>query len=688
MKFSSITLLAVVFIGFSACQSSMTGTKGGQKLFEQGEYELAIKAFEAVKKTDEAKYNYLIAESYRLSNRIEKASDYYQRAAAAGCKEQELPFHLAYSLKAQGKYAEAAASLEKYIKPNVVNRVALDKARREVENLKEIEGIATKKSYFEVRPVEGLNTLGSEFSPIIFQEDVLFTTSRKDRIYTANNLPMLALYKTKITGATATTPVLYSDRIFKGDANEGTPAFSKDGKIMVFSRGNNGSKKNNTYDCDLYMSKWIDGQWAEPMMITAISDSLSWEGCPAFSGDGKTLYFGSNRPGGKGGIDIYRVSVDNSGRFGRPINMGGDLNTSGDEMFPYVSPDAKLYFASDGHAGLGKLDLFVATRSGGEITVENLGPPFNSTGDDFGLVMIDKDHGYLSSNRDGGKGDDDIYYFENTRPNETPEQPVITKKDDYDPNDPNKKDGDKGGNTPKKIIRYALAGNIMQLKLLNTGGVTDEVRMFLEGVSVKILDEDGNTIGESTTDPSGAFGPYPIKENADYTILASKTDYLTKRELFSMIGRSIPQEKLTKAETDTTFNVTVYLDKPQKGQIINKLFTINTIYYDLDKADIRSDASIELDKVVQILQDNPTVSLELGSHTDCRAPDRYNLLLSQRRAEAAVAYMVSRGIEAKRLKAKGYGETQLINGCKDGVNCPEEDHQANRRTEFKVIGVE
>jgi peptidoglycan-associated lipoprotein len=676
--FSTLVIIAIV-AGVMSCSSGINGVKLGQKYFDTGEYELAIQTLQKEIKTDEATTNYLIAESYRLSNRLPQATDYYVRALQAGNKTQDLKLNYAFALKSQGKYAEAQAMLEQYAKPNVVNRTNLEKARREIENLKEVERIVQTKTYFEIKNLENLNTAGAEFSPVMLQDEMLFTTSRKETIYKTNGQGMLALYKTKVNGTEAEKPTLFSGNILKEDVNEGTPAFSKDGKTMIFARGNNGKTKGNTYDVDLYISKMIDGQWTEPAMITAISDSASWEGCPMFSGDGKTLYFCSNRTGGKGGIDIYRVNLDNSGRFGRPVNLGGDINTPGNEMFPYVSADAKLYFASDGHAGLGRLDLFSATRKDGEITVENLGLPFNSTADDFGIVFLDKNKGYFSSNREGGKGDDDIYYFENTAPDKQPEKPVITKTDTpTDPNAPNKT-----GDTPKKIVKYYLAGAVAQAKILNG----EETHIRLENVNIRVIDDAENVIAEAATTKMGTFGSFPVKENRDYTIIAEKEGYYTKRELFSMSGRSIPQSALTKAESDTTFFVTILIDQPSKGQVINNLFTINTIYYDLDKWDIRPDAAVELDKVVLILRDNPQISLELGSHTDSRATDKYNNVLSQRRAESAVSYIVSRGIDASRLKAKGYGESVLINKCKDGVPCTEEEHQANRRTEFKVIGI-
>ena len=343
--------------------------------------------------------------------------------------------------------------------------------------------------------------------------------------------------------------------------------------------------------------------------------------------------------------------------------MGSDINTPGDEMFPYVSADGKLYFSSDGHAGIGGLDLFTATRVNGEIKVEHLGIPLNSRFDDFGLVAIDSTKGYFASNRDSGKGDDDIYYYENTQPGKKYEvpPPVIAKVE----------------SPKKKIIRYFLAGNI-----------TDDKNQALDSVKVAIIDNSTNqAIEEVYTKAQGTFGKVKMDEEKTYTIVTEKKGYFTKREPFTMVGKSVPINKLVKTETDTTFYASIKMIKPEVGRDITTAFKIAPIYYNLDKSDIRSDASPELDKIAQILVDNPNIKLELGSHTDSRATSEYNQKLSQRRAESAVSYIISRGISPTRIVAKGYGESQLVNQCADGISCSEEEHQANRRTEFKVLEV-
>ena len=345
--------------------------------------------------------------------------------------------------------------------------------------------------------------------------------------------------------------------------------------------------------------------------------------------------------------------------------MGKDINSAGDDMFPYVAEDGKLYFASDGHPGLGKLDIFVATRSQGVITVENLGLPFNSPQDDFGLVFYEGlTDGFLSSNRTGGKGDDDLYYFYTPESEDTT---TIAKMDD--PTDPMSPRNPNYINGKLKVVRYFLAGNV----ITNTPEATP-----IDSAIVHILPDTSDIqIAQLPTDSYGKFGNQPIQEGSSYVLLVSRNGYISKRENFTMDGKTIPPIFLTRELTDTTYSVTIKLDKLE----LNKTFVLENIYYDLNKFNIRPDAAVELDKLVQILKDNPTVKIELSSHTDARATDAYNMTLSQNRAESAVEYLISKGIDPDRMIATGYGERELIiPNAKT-----EEEHQKNRRTEFTIL---
>jgi peptidoglycan-associated lipoprotein len=657
-------------VALTGCNSAMTAYKKGIRHFDAGEFNLAIAQFDKAQtgSLDAARLNYYEAEAYRQSNRFAEAAPFYEKAIAAKTTEADARLHYGYALKSQGRYADALAQLQQYVAEATkqTNKVSLEKAKREVGTLQAIDLIAQKQSPIRLLNMEKLNTPGTEFGPVINGEDLVFTASRKDVQYKTTGLSMIGLYKTKLGTAADETgkggPELFSTNVFAADANEGTPAFSKDGKSMVFARGNTGKRKGGL-DVDLYISRVTEsGTWGQPVRLP-ISDSLAWDGSPAFSADGRTLYFASNRAGGAGGLDLYRTNMDRSGRFSRPVNMGRDINTPGDEIFPYVAPDAKLYFSSDGHPGLGKLDVFMATRSQGVIRIENMGQPVNSPADDFGLVFADANRGYMASNRAGGKGDDDIYYFE--QPADPNDSTTIAK---LDPKNPKPLPGDPAGG--RKIVRYFLAGVVQ---------TTDAPVSPLDSARVRIVLGADSTLAEVTTGKPGSFGTFPVQEGKEYAIVVERPGYLTRREPFSMQGRSIPEVFLRQAETDTTFTVVIPLDRA----LLNRTFVLDNIYYDLNKFNIRADAAPELDKLVTIMQDNPTLKIELQSHTDARSPDAYNMRLSQNRAKAAVEYIVGKGIDVSRIVAKGYGETQLV--VKNAQT--EEEHQRNRRTEIKILAL-
>ncbi len=658
--FKKYSILFLLGIFFTSCQTDKLSNKKALKHFDKGEYELTIKELLplAQKGFQLDQTNFLLGESFRLSNRITQSLPYYQQAQAKGYLDKMLPYYMAMSAKSIGNYELTKSYLSEFVKSNP-SRLYQIKSEIELENLGQIPELLKKQSPVTLQALAG-NTAKTEFDAKKIGDELIFTSSSKPEIYKNNGLPFLGIVKAPLKNpGEIGNQSIFSSALFKENANDGTPAFTKDGGTVVFARGNTGKSKDPSPDVDLYMSKKTGNAWSEPERLS-ISDSIAWDGSPSFSADERTLYFSSNRRGGKGGVDLYRVPIDNSGRFGRPINLGSTINTPGDELFPYVSANGKLYFSSDGHPSIGGLDLFVASRNENEILVEHLGVPINSIGDDFAISFSDSTQGYISSNRPGGKGDDDIYFFKSTGSEDrwwtTAPPPVIDTLN-------------------KKIVNY-----FVQVKVVDPSGNP------IDSVKINVR-KNGQTLSNEKTNKKGFIELIDLAENDELVFKCDKEDFITVRSSFSMEGKTIPESLLKKEMTDTTFQVIITMDRPEIGKEISKLYEINSIYYDLDKADIRTDAAEELDKIVQFLTDNTQMNLELGAHTDARASTGYNLKLSQRRAESAVNYIIRRGIAKDRIKPKGYGEGQLINECSDGVECPEEMHQQNRRTEFKIIKI-
>ena len=520
------------------------------------------------------------------------------------------------------------------------------RAQKEIDALNYIDKLSQKHSYYRVKSLDAINTPLSEYSPAYLNGELYFTASRDDsRVYLATGTPFTKLYKAQTSGAIVDVSTLapLPEKINTPNVNDGCVTFSPDGRIMLFAKGNTGKRKGNP-DVDIYMSRFRNGEWEEPRQIN-INQPDSWESTPAFGPDGRTLYFSSNRKGGYGGLDIYTARMDSRGRFSRVRNMGPEINTSGNEMFPYVSESNKLFIASDGHPGYGMLDLFEVKRSNGRYVVENLGQPMNSNGDDFGIFLFKPDRGFFTSNRDGGKGDDDIYTFVNEDPD-------------------------------LKVVNYYLEGVTMTPK-------KDSTLEVLANTKVTLLDSRGEVMQDFVTGNDGKFF-FRVYENEDYTLVGETDGYLVKRQPYTTHGKSIPLESLKDLVTNVTLDTLMVLDKMEK----NKVYVLNNIYFDLDKSDIRPDAATELDKLVDLLTDNPEIKIEMSSHTDSIGTNVYNIQLSQRRAESTVAYLISKGIAPDRLVAKGYGEEKPIarNTNPDGTDNPE-GRQRNRRTEFKILEI-
>ena len=617
-----------------------------KKSFENEEYETAIEEFKEDLEDDPNSpvANYYIAESYRRSNRIKEAKDYYAKAIEGGYADDEMELHYAKSLKVNEEYDEARRVLRSYIEYTTVEPFVA-RAENELRNLDKLDSIQLDVRKIEVTPADAINTENAEYSPYFYNNELYFSSTREtESVFKGNGSGFSDLYKVQANGLILDggTVQPLEDFINEQGINEGTIAFSPDGNTMVFAKGNSG-KKGGRPDVDLFISEKKNGTWTQPQAMPI--NSPDWESSPVFNQAGTVIYFASNRPGGEGGIDLYRTSKNDRGRWANVSNLGAPINTPENEMFPYVSPDNKLYFSSDGHAGFGMLDMFEAVRQGGVTNVRNLGPSMNTPYDDFGLIYSDFPYeGFFASNRPGGRGDDDIYTFVD--------------------------------NTPDlKEVQYVLKGTTYSLD-------KDSTRSLLGGVRVDLYDAEGKIINDVTTGRGGVY-EFTIDPEKEYTLLGNKVDFLAGRNALSTRGETV--DKATLTERSFTKEFVVDLDLTKIEIAITELFKVENVFYDLAKWDIRPDAALELDKLVQFLKDNPGVSIELSSHTDSRDNDDNNMILSQKRAESAVNYMVSRGIAKSRMTPKGYGETVLINECANDVPCTEEQHQENRRTEFKII---
>ncbi|MBR7948458.1 PD40 domain-containing protein [Microvirga sp. STR05] len=610
------------------------------KRFARGEYETAIELYKAdvAKGKDVATANYRLAEAYRLSNRLEQSESYYKAAIDGGVKAPDAQFYYGQALKANGKYDEAAQQFDAYTQANA-GRALAPRAEMESKNAKMANTIVAMRTNNEVMPLDQVNTPSAEFGSSLIPDtkELVFASGREGKKFLGNGENFNDLYAVKFDDADKMTggTVRKLEPIFNTeDKHEASATYTPDGKTMVFARSNDGSKKG-LLSVDLWISYFKNGAWSEPVLAN-INDRTADDFAPAFAPDGQTLYFASSRKGGLGGNDIYKATLGPNGRFSPAENLGDQINTPGNENFPAVSPDGTMYFSSDGQPGLGKLDIFMVDK--GKVT--NLGAPINSSGDDFAPYFTTKDVGVFSSNRAGGKGSDDLYMFR--------------KK-------------------ALKLVTFYADGTVVTRN--DKTGVTAPA----SNEEVALFGRDGQKLQTVTTDAEGKFSIKLDSAAANYSLVADRPGFFTARAPLSTVGRKPSQDQLPNEMNDVRLPVALTLTEIVK----NKAIRVENIFYDYDKADIRPDAAAELDKLVETLNDNPKITIELSSHTDSRGKDAYNQTLSQKRAQSAVDYIISKGIDKSRITAKGYGETRPeIKNAKT-----EEQYQRNRRTEFKVTKI-
>ncbi len=634
LKTISAFLLLMFLLGGCAGQY----LSKGDKRFGEEQYERAIEYYKQGlgKAGNAGEVNYKIAEAYRLSNRLAEASPYYKAALDANYRKEDAYYHYGMALKANGQYEEALRQLKDYVRVGTSTRLkAL--AVREVENLSTLSTILGKSSPYKVMNLEALNTDASEFAPFVLENELVFSSTRgPGKEYMGNGEGFLDLYVTTLTDSAAEMggAVRPYENINKENIHDALATFTNGGRTIIFARGNEGTKKGRQ-NVDLFVTNLRGSTWTEPQRLS-ISDPQAWDSSPAFSPDGKTLYFSSNRKGGLGGNDIYKTTLDDNGRFSKPENLGPDVNTPGNESFVSVGPDGTLYVASDGLPGLGNLDLF-RIEEGKPV---NMGPPINSPGDDFGIYVGKGNMGFFSSNRAGGKGGDDLYRFVKSA---------------------------------RKQVNFFVDGTLYQLR----DGARQ--RVTVPNSTVVLQDEKGQPLRTTTTDTNGKF-TFALDSSSTYSLVSEKPGFFTARQQVTTVGKMPSQAELKDETNEVRLTATLVLNEIVK----EKAIVLENIFYDFDKADIRPDAATELDKLVQVLNDNPSISIELSSHTDARGSDAYNQALSQRRAESAVAYIISKGIDRSRITAKGYGESRpVVRNAKT-----DEEHQRNRRTEFKVVRIQ
>ncbi|SMD34116.1 WD40-like Beta Propeller Repeat [Reichenbachiella faecimaris] len=616
---------------------SCSASKKANKSFEAGEYSDAIYQYEKSLKPGDPESNFQLAEAYRKSNRIQEAEPYYLAAVDAGIDNESAYYYYAVALKANDDLKRANKVLEDYLKKGQDDAI-MALAERELNNLDKLPEIETRVNYFRVKNLEAINTEFAEYSPFYHAGKLYFTSNRHGgKIYKGTGTPFTDIYVVNTRGANVDLATLeeLSPVVNEPNVNLGSITISGDGNTIIFAKGNSG-KSTGASEVNLYFTRYRNGNWQTPRPLS-VNGQDTWDSTPAISPDGKTLYFSSNREGGFGGLDIYTASLNRRGRWVDVRNMGENINTPGNEIFPYAGGTGKLYFSSDGWPGFGGLDIFEATRAGGQVKLENLGAPINSNADDFGLYLFNPSRGFFTSNRKGGKGDDDIYTFVNDDPE-------------------------------LRIVNYWLSGTTL------TRDENNEL-VPLSNTKVVLRDMKDNIIDEKFTQVDGKYR-FRVYSEEEYNLVAEKEEYFTTRIDFSTIGKSADKASLEKMITNVEFEVDLPLDQI----VVDKPIVLNNIYYDLNKADIKPEAAEELDKLVTLMQDNPSINIELSSHTDVRSSHDYNMNLSQRRAQSAVNYIASQGIEGRRMIAKGYGETKLI--IQNATT--EKQHQVNRRTEFKV----
>jgi outer membrane protein OmpA-like peptidoglycan-associated protein/tetratricopeptide (TPR) repeat protein len=591
-----------------------------------------------------------LGDSYYFNNDLENAAKWYQKLYDfSESLNADYLFRYSQSLRGEERYVEASKIMKKYdsITQTDSDIGIIDEQQ---DYLKLIE---LQSGKFTLDTIS-INSDLSDFAPKFAKGKIIFASNRKradaaQRIHEWNNQPFLDLYEVEVDEqfTPLSQPKPLSD-VINSKFHEASAAITSDGKTIYFTRNNfsdNKYKKSKSgiNFLKIYRAKKDkNGEWQTPEELPFNSDDYS-SAHPALSPDEDKLYFASNMPGTKGKSDIFVVDINSDGSFGEPINLGSKVNTKGRESFPFISNDSLLFFSSNGHPGLGGYDVFVSELKNDKTFGDplNVGRPINSIKDDISFIIDGKSKiGFFATNRNEDAKEDDIFRF-------IQNEELITKCKQY------------------------LSGTVRD----------KDTNEPIATVTVKLFDADLNQLSVTKSDINGEYD-FDVECNKRYIVRIEKDGYKTTEKPFKTTNA---YEKDFKDVVFMEVGENLGVKKVEKGDDLRKILQLDPIYFELDKSNITSQASVELQKIATLMKQYPSMKIDIRSHTDSRAGDNYNMVLSQERAESTVDYLINQGINSNRLSGKGYGESQLINKCSNGVECSEEEHALNRRSEFIIL---
>ncbi|WP_439880708.1 OmpA family protein [Pontibacter sp. MBLB2868] len=658
LRLTLITLLLAGSCGAPVALLAQDMEQANQH-FNNYEYALALNDYQNALKNGKASLTVVqrIADSYRLLNNSQEAEQWYAKVVTYSNAAPINTYYYAQAAKQNGHYEKAKKLFLEYRQKAPEQAAVAMQMAASTDTA--VAWIQNPRSY-KVQIVNDLNSKAGDYSPVKEKDGLFFASTRLGAANSEQNATAstyVQLYYAKANNdSTWQTPVPLSP-IINTAYHNGPAAFSQTDQTLYFTRtqvnkrnvgkliadptswlrGKSNGNSTHTNHHGIFIADRKDGKWENVRPFKYNNSKAYSVGHPAVTPDGKVLYFVSDMPGSLGDTDIFYSERQADGSWGAPVNAGNVINTSGRESFPTIGEDGNLYFSSNGHLGMGGLDIFKAVGSHNAWSkVENMRAPINSSNDDFSLLIDAAGKaGMFSSARAAQGGSDNIYSFK-----EVKKQPLVLKG---------------------QVIAKA--------------GKADSVRKQVTPIDSVLLQltESGSTKPvELYTDEDGNFS-FEVKPGKTYTLRGSKEDYLS--------------QNLTIVADSSLMSDSYQLEFVLERKRVNVPVVLNNVYYDLDKAVIRPEAAAELNKLIKIMKDNPDVMIEIGSHTDSRGHRKYNRLLSERRANSVVDYLISKGIDKSRLTATGYGESQLINECNDAKrrSCSEEMHQQNRRTEFKII---